>query len=121
MAETSDNVKTATDAKKAPAPQVPRQSGADGQPVMRLLMDIPLTLRVELGSTRIPVRDLLRYQEGEVIELDQDENDALDVYVNDKLIARGEPVVVDGKVGLRLTEVVSAAERLENINEGGPK
>jgi len=80
-----------------------------------LLLDIPLEVSVEVGRSRILVRDLLQLQEGSLIELDKLAGEPLDLYVNSRLIARGEAVVVDEKFGLRLTDVVSPAERIENL------
>lgn len=82
---------------------------------INLLLDIPLEASVEVGRARILVRELLQMTEGYVIELDKLAGETLDLYVNDRLIARGEAVVVNEKFGLRLTDVVSAAERLENL------
>ncbi len=82
---------------------------------INLLLDIPLDVSVEVGRTKILVRDLLQLTEGYVIELDKLAGETLDVYVNDRLIARGEAVVVNDKFGLRLTDVVSPAERIENL------
>lgn len=80
-----------------------------------LLLDIPLQVSVEVGRARILVRDLLQMQEGTLIELDKLSGEPLDLYVNSRLIARGEAVVVNEKFGLRLTDVVSPSERIENL------
>ena len=80
-----------------------------------LLLDIPLEVSVEVGRSRILVRDLLQLQEGSLVELDKLAGEPLDLYVNSRLIARGEAVVVNEKFGLRLTDVVSPAERIENL------
>jgi len=80
-----------------------------------LLLDIPLEVSVEVGRSRILVRDLLQLQEGSLVELDKLAGEPLDLYVNARLIARGEAVVVNEKFGLRLTDVVSPAERIENL------
>lgn len=80
-----------------------------------LLLDIPLEVAVEVGRSRILVRDLLQLQEGSLVELDKLAGEPLDLYVNSRLIARGEAVVVNEKFGLRLTDVVSPSERIENL------
>lgn len=80
-----------------------------------LLLDIPLDVSVEVGRSKILVRDLLQLQEGSMIELDKLAGEPLDLYVNSRLIARGEAVVVNDKFGLRLTDVVSPAERIEKL------
>lgn len=80
-----------------------------------LLLDIPLQVSVEVGRSKILVRELLQMQEGTLIELDKLAGEPLDLYVNSRLIARGEAVVVNDKFGLRLTDVVSPSERIENL------
>lgn len=80
-----------------------------------LLLDIPLQVSVEVGRSKILVRELLQMQEGTLIELDKLAGEPLDLYVNNRLIARGEAVVVNDKFGLRLTDVVSPSERIENL------
>jgi len=79
------------------------------------LLDIPLEVSIEIGRTRILIKDLLQLQEGTIIELDKLAGEPLDLYVNSRLIARGEAVMVKDRYGLRLTDVVSPAERLENL------
>lgn len=72
-----------------------------------MLMDVILQLTVELGRTELTVRQVLDLQKGSVVELDRIAGDAVDVFVNDHLIAKGEVVVVDDKFGVRITEMVS--------------
>lgn len=79
------------------------------------LYDIPLQISVEVGRSKILLRDLLKMGEGYVIELDKLAGEPLDLYVNSKLIAKGEAVMVGDKFGIRLTDVVSTADRIENL------
>lgn len=79
-------------------------------PSLDMLMDVNLQLSVELGSTQMTVRQVLELQKGAVIELNRIAGDAVDIYVNDRLLARGEVVVVDDKFGVRITELISAAQ-----------
>ena len=79
------------------------------------ILDIPLRVSVELGRTKILVRDLLQLGQGSVVELSKFAGEPLELLVNDKLIARGEVVVVNEKFGLRLTDVISPVERIEQI------
>jgi flagellar motor switch protein FliN/FliY len=72
-----------------------------------MLMDVVLQLSVELGRTQMSVRQVLDIQKGSVVELNRVAGDAVDVYVNDHLIARGEVVVVEDKFGVRITELIS--------------
>jgi len=97
------------------APQTGQIRGAKGEQGIDLLLDIPLQVSVEVGRARILVRDLLQMQEGTLIELEKLAGEPLDLYVNSRLIARGEAVVVNEKFGLRLTDVVSPSERIENL------
>lgn len=79
------------------------------------LYDIPLNVSVEVGRSKIKLKDLLKMGEGYVLELDKLAGEPLDLYVNQKLIAKGEAVMVGDKFGIRLTDVVSAADRIENL------
>ncbi len=80
-----------------------------------LLMDVPMTLTVELGRTRQLVRDILGLGEGSIIELDKLAGEPVDLLVNGKLIAKGEVVVIDENFGVRVTDIVSPAERLNKV------
>jgi len=82
---------------------------------INILLDIPLQVSVEVGRSRILVKDLLQMSEGYVVELDKLAGEPLDLYVNSRLIARGEAVLVNDKLGLRLTDVVSPSERIEKL------
>ncbi len=97
-----------------PAPEG-KSAGGKNDRGIDLLLDIPLEVAVEVGRSRILVRDLLQLQEGSLIELDKLAGEPLDLYVNSRLIARGEAVIVNDKFGLRLTDVVSPSERIEKL------
>ena len=79
------------------------------------IMDIPLQLTVELGRTKLLVKEVLQLNQGAVIELNKLAGEPLDVFVNSKLVARGEAVVVNDKFGIRLVDIVSPNERVEKI------
>ena len=81
-----------------------------------LILDIPVHLTVELGRTKIAIRNLLQLAQGSVVELDGLAGEPMDVLVNGCLIAQGEVVVVNDKFGIRLTDIISPAERLHRIN-----
>lgn len=83
---------------------------------LNLVLDIPVDVSLRVGSTDISIRDLVSLVEGSVIALDQDAGAPMDVLVNGTLIAHGEIVVVDNRFGVRLTDVVSPTERIENLN-----
>jgi flagellar motor switch protein FliN/FliY len=88
----------------------------DGKEVdLSLLLDIPLQVTVELGRTRMTIGSLLRLTQGSVVELNRVAGEPLDIYVNNKLMARGEAVVVKEKFGVRITDVLSPDKRLENL------
>ena len=84
-------------------------------PGMEFLLDIPLEITVELGRTQMVINDLLRLGQGSVIELSKLAGETLEIRANQRLIAKGEVVVVNDKYGVRLTEVVSRAERVEKL------
>lgn len=74
---------------------------------MRMVLDVPLKVTVELGRTKLLINDLLQLGQGSVIELDKLAGEPMEIYVNDKLVAMGEVVVVNEKFGVRLTDVIS--------------
>jgi flagellar motor switch protein FliN/FliY len=82
---------------------------------MDVILDVPVTLSMEVGRTRIPIRNLLQLNQGSVIELDRAAGEPLDVFVNGTLVAHGEVVVVNEKFGIRLTDVISPAERIRKL------
>ncbi|MCB2214712.1 flagellar motor switch protein FliN [Desulfofustis glycolicus] len=82
---------------------------------LEFLYDVPLQVSVEVGRSKLLLRDLLKMGEGYVIELDKLAGEPLDLYVNSRLIARGEAVMVGDKFGIRLTDVVSTKARLEKL------
>ncbi|GBD39480.1 Flagellar motor switch protein FliN [bacterium HR37] len=79
------------------------------------LLDIPLTITVELGRTKMLVRDLLQLGQGSVIELDKLAGEPMEILVNNKLVARGEVVVVNEKFGVRVTDIITPAERIRQL------
>jgi len=96
-----------TDLKKDPKKM--RSSNLD------LILDVPLNLSVELGRSKMVINDLLQLARGSIIELSKLAEEPLDVLVNGKMIARGEVVVVNDKFGIRLTDVISPTERIQNL------
>jgi flagellar motor switch protein FliN/FliY len=86
-----------------------------GEVSLDLLLDVNVTLSVEIGRTRMPIKELLSLTQGTVVELQRDINDPLDLMVNGTLIARGEVVESNGRFGLRLIDVVSPSERLKKL------
>lgn len=88
-------------------------TGADVN--LDLVLEVPVNVSLQVGSTDLPIRDLVKLVEGSVVALDREATEAMDVLVNGKLIAHGEIVVVDEQFGVRLTDVVSPTERIEQI------
>lgn len=82
---------------------------------LEVVLDVPVTLSMEVGRAKLPIRNLLQLNQGSVVELDRAAGEALDVYVNGTLIAHGEVVVVNEKFGIRLTDVISPAERIRKL------
>jgi flagellar motor switch protein FliN len=82
---------------------------------LEFIMDIPLQLTVELGRTKMLVRDVLQLNQGSVVELTKLAGEPLDVFVNSKLVARGEAVVINDKFGIRLLDIISPNERVDKV------
>ena len=91
-------------------------SGQDPGPRdLDFILDIPLLLSVELGSTRMLVNDLLQLGQGSIVELNKLAGEPLEILINNKLVARGEVVVVNEKFGVRLTDIISPIERVKSL------
>ena len=88
---------------------------AEGDVNLDMILDVPVTLSLEVGRARVPIRNLLQLNQGSVVELDRAAGESLDVYANGTLIAHGEVVDVNEKFGIRLTDVVSPAERIRKL------
>ena len=80
-----------------------------------LVLDVPLEVTVQLGRTRMPIRQLLQLAAGSIVELEKAAGERLDVLINGKPIARGEAVVVNDRFGIRLTDIISPSERLAGL------
>jgi len=86
-----------------------------GDITLDVVLDIPVTLSMEVGRSRLSIRNLLQLNQGSVVELNRATGEPLDVYVNGTLVAHGEVVVVNEKFGIRLTDVISPAERIRKL------
>lgn len=105
---------------KSPAPRpqggpAARDPEGENTANLSLLLDIPLEITAELGRTRMIINDLLQLGQGSVIELNKLAGEPLEILVNQKLIARGEVVVVNEKFGIRLTDIISPVERIKQL------
>jgi flagellar motor switch protein FliN/FliY len=112
----SADASAAGKAAQAEFAELPRgAAGGNGQLNLDLIMDVRLALTLEVGRARISVRNLLGLTQGSVVELDKLAGEPLDVLVNGTLVAHGEVVVVNEKFGIRITDVVSPAERIRKL------
>lgn len=108
--EAADNVEP------APMQTLTEDGGANmGESSLDVILDIPVNISMRVGTSKISIRNLLKLNQGSVVELERLAGEPLDVLVNGTLIAHGEVVVVNEKYGIRLTDVISAAERIENL------
>ncbi len=89
--------------------------GRHGDIKLDAILDVPVMISMEIGRTRINIRNLLQLNQGSVVELDRLAGEPMDVLVNGTLIAQGEVVVVNEKFGIRLTDIVSPADRVKNL------
>ena len=91
-------------------------TGTTAKNDLDMIMDIPVQLTVELGRTKMPIKNLLQLAQGSVVELTGQAGEPLDVMINGFLIAQGEVVVVNDKIGIRLTDVITPSERLRRLS-----
>ena len=102
--------------KQVEAPSLQDSSSApSGDVKLDVILDIPVTIAMEIGRTRLNIRNLLQLNQGSVVELDRMAGEPMDVLVNGTLVAHGEVVVVNEKFGIRLTDVISPADRIKNL------
>lgn len=111
VAEVPEQVSTPSFANFTPT------TGAGPGNDINMILDIPVQLTVELGRTRIPIKNILQLAQGSVVELDALAGEPMDVLVNGYLIAQGEVVVVNDKFGIRLTDIVTPSERMRRLSK----
>ena len=108
--------KTAKAGTPVPPKPLKDEGGMNGEDVnLEVVLDIPVTLSMEIGRAKLPIRNLLQLNQGSVVELERMVGEPMDVLVNGTLIAHGEVVVVNEKYGIRLTDVISPAERVRKL------
>lgn len=95
--------------------KVSAESEQKSEMSLEVILDVPVTVSLEVGRAKMPIRNLLQLNQGSVVELDTQAGDPFDVYVNGTLIAHGEVVVVNEKFGIRLTDVISPSERVKRL------
>ena len=101
--------------KKAAMSELRDDSMPSNEVNLDVVLDIPVSISMEIGRTKISIRNLLQLNQGSVVELDRLAGEPMDVLVNGTLIARGEVVVVNEKFGIRLTDIISPAERVKKL------
>jgi len=117
MEEQATQEAAATGFEPAPVQNLEAEEGGIcmGDASLEVILDIPVNISMEIGASKISIRNLLKLNQGSVVELDRLAGEPLDVLVNGTLIAHGEVVVVNEKYGIRLTDVISAAERIQKL------
>ena len=107
---------TPMEAENVPLDKLQNTATSSGEDInLDVILDIPVTISMEIGNTKINIRNLLQLNQGSVVELDRMAGEPLDVVVNGTLIAHGEVVVVNEKFGIRLTDIISPAERVKKL------
>ncbi len=112
----SELASPAEQASPAPFANFAPNSGTSAGNDINMILDIPVQLTVELGRTRIPIKNILQLAQGSVVELEAMAGEPMDVLVNGYLIAQGEVVVVNEKFGIRLTDIVTPSERMRRLS-----
>jgi flagellar motor switch protein FliN/FliY len=123
MSESASNTAAAQDGKPAGGSEVFKpltQEHAVGDASARdisMIMDIPVTLTVELGRTRLSIKELLAMTQGQVINLDGAAGEPMSIFINDHLVANGEVVVLESRYGIRITDIVTPSERIKKLSK----
>lgn len=117
--QAQDGAGVAVAAEPAAAPHVferlSQGGGKDGGNDLDMVLEIPVSLTVELGRTKLPIKELLQLAQGSVVELDGFAGEPMDILVNGCLIAQGEVVVVNDRFGIRVTDIVTPSERMRKL------
>lgn len=120
LAEQTASQHTSSTSEAAPAAahvfQPLMGQAADNESDIDMIMDIPVQLSVELGRTRLTIKNILQLGQGSVVELDGLAGEPMDIYVNGYLIAQGEVVVVEDKYGIRVTDIITPSDRIARLN-----
>lgn len=126
-AEEEATAEEASEAEEAPASEakvasddvfrpLTQESGAASSRDLEMIMDIPVKLTVELGRTKLTIKQLLELAQGSVIELEGLAGEPMDILINGYLVAQGEVVVIEDKYGIRITEIITPSERIHKLN-----
>jgi len=112
--ENEENTEGGAEATASPE-KAPEGTDAKQSMNREVIQNIPITMAIEVGRASLKIRDLMRLTQGSVVELDRLAGEPLDIVVNDTVVAQGEVVLVNDRYGVRLTKVVSAADRIKNL------
>lgn len=116
MEEQGDDESKSEEFKQVEAKPLDNSANSEsGEVKLDVILDIPVTIAMEIGRTKLSIRNLLQLNQGSVVELDRLAGEPMDVLVNGTLVAHGEVVVVNEKFGIRLTDVISPADRIKNL------
>jgi flagellar motor switch protein FliN/FliY len=115
MNSTATSAERAATAEKVQPDALQEDARGTAEVNMDVILDVPVTMAMEVGRTRISIRNLLQLNQGSVVELERAAGEPLDVFVNGTLVAHGEVVVINEKFGIRLTDVISPAERVRTL------
>ena len=107
--------KKADEFQQVAATRLDQAAEPGGDVKLDVILDIPITIAMEIGRTKLSIRNLLQLNQGSIVELDRLAGEPMDVLVNGTLVAHGEVVVVNEKFGIRLTDVISPADRIKNL------
>lgn len=112
MGETAQTLKNNHQEEASKAEETCKNDQCD----LDLILDIPLEVSVELGKVKMPVNELLRLGQGSIVELTKPVGELLDIYVNNKLVAKGEVVILEDKFGIRVADIINPIERVKSLN-----
>ncbi len=116
LPETEADEGQGEDFKQVEARQLSESASSEaGEVKLDVILDIPVTVAMEIGRSQLSIRNLLQLNQGSIVELDRLAGEPMDVLVNGTLVAHGEVVVVNDKFGIRLTDVISPADRIKNL------
>ena len=117
MSDTLNNDASGATAQAIQPGELKKPNGTGDQPLdLDFILDIPLSVKVEVGRTQMMIQELLQLGKGSVVELNKLLGEPFEVLVNDKLVARGEVVVVNDRFGVRLTDIISPSERVQSLS-----
>lgn len=113
---TSETIERVEETQKPKLQELTPTSEPSLHPELDFILDIPLEISVEIGRTKMLIKDLLKLNQGAIVELEKFAGEPVEVYVNGKLMAKGEVVVVNDRFGVRITEIISTQDRIKRLS-----